>query len=180
MRWEMPGISDLRYKGWVVRARGESLATLPHLRHYNINTEQGSGERSINYSYHSDNANTSQNNNYTHNIPGDLCCKYGDFYRTPIHNWQFVRTKFFLVLEFWCGQSNENVNVWILWCSALPSSGMTRLSAIIPVTPGRWWYLCKHSPRVSYFRVYTNCPGNGGGDTLSHRPQSGCQVFKWR
>ena len=93
----------------------------------------------------------------------------------PIHNWQFVRRKFLLVLELWCGQSNENVNVWILWCSALPSSGMTRLSAIIPVTPGRWWYLCKHSPRVSYFRVYTNCPGNGGGDTLT-----GCQVFKWR
>ena len=136
---------------------------------------RGSRERSINYSYHSDNANTSQNNNYTHNIPGDLCCKYGDFHRTPIHNWQFVRRKFLLVLELWCGQSNENVNVWILWCSALPSSGMTRLSAIIPVTPGRWWYLCKHSPRVSYFRVYTNCPGNGGGDTLT-----GCQVFKWR
>ena len=74
---------------------------------------------SINYSYHSDNANTSQNNNYTHNIPGDLCCKYGDLYRTAIYNWQFVRTKFFWSLEFWCGQSNENVNVWLLWVSPL-------------------------------------------------------------
>ena len=27
-----------------------------------------------------------------------------------------------------------------------------------------------NTPRVSYFRVYTNCPGNGGGDTLTQRP----------
>ena len=68
MRIGMPSVSLIWDKGWVVR--GESLATLPHLRHYNINTEPRGAELSINYSYHSDNANTSQNNNYTHNIHG--------------------------------------------------------------------------------------------------------------
>ena len=31
-------------------------------------------------------------------------------------------------------------------------------------------------PPVSYFRVYTNCPGNGGADSGA---SEGCQVFKW-